>query len=476
MKLRKFENKSAGRLLGCPGWALFLAVFVLMPRCLFSQDRNVNFKIDFSQFRSQGAEVYVEIYYSFERSGLNYQPVKDGYQAGGLIQTFIKKGSKAMMVDSLVIADFAKSKLEILPTQKFTEQSGIRLQPGNYELVSRFTDLVSKKSLMVSDSLKIHAFSADQLKLSGIQLANSIQKQPQAEIKFDKNGLRIIPNASKTYGTGLEQLSFYAEAYHMKFEPAAVPATFHANYFIIDRNGKTVKEILGRPRNKPGTSAIINGSLDVSDLPSGFYSFKIVLIDDFNGQTTEAAKEFQIFRPGDFVNREVGKELPAAGSEVTEFLTMSENELNEYFEKIKYIALKDEQHLFKKLDANGRREFLKNFWTNRDPNPATSNNEKKEEYFRLLEYANTHFSVGPKPGWKTDQGRVLLVYGKPDEIERFTADSDTKAYQIWHYYAIEGGVFFVFVDLMAIRDFRLVHSTHRNEVQELEWQSRFLKY
>jgi GWxTD domain-containing protein len=473
LKIRKiFANGIISRLI----FEIIILVMVI-PLVVFSQENSLNFAVDFSRFRSQGSDVYVEIYYSFDRDGLTYQKSQDGYQAGSLIRTYVKKGSKAMMVDSLVITDFVKAKNEISPTQKFTEQSNIQLEPGDYELVSRFTDLISKKSFTVSQGLKIESFSTDSLALSDIQLANSIQKQPQRENKFDKNGLRVTPNASKTYGAGLEQLSFYSEAYNLKYDGEAKNSTYHSSYYIMDQQEKIIKEISGRPRTKPGASSIINGSFDITDIPSGFYSFKIIVTDDFSGQSTEALKEFQIFRQGDFLAQRMKAEPTliehAADSE---FEDMPEPALNEHFEKIKYIALKEEQGIFKQLDLAGKKEFLKNFWKSRDPQPVTLINERKEEYFRLIEYANTNFSVGGKQGWKTDQGRVLLVYGKPDEIERFPSNSDTKSYQIWNYYSIEGGVIFVFVDIMSIREFRLVHSTHRNEVQENEWRERYLSY
>ena len=453
---------------------IILNVIVMIPQPIFSQDKDVSFSMDFSRFRAQGKDVFVEIYYSLKRDGLTYQQSADGFQAGGLIRTFIKKDKKTMMVDSLVITDFTKSKNEILPTQKFTEQSNIQLGQGEYELISRFTDLVSKKSFTVSDSLKIRPFSNETLRLSDIQLANSIQKQAQKENKFDKNGLRIIPNASKTYGTGLEQLSFYTEAYNLKFEGEAKNSTYHSSYHIVDQQGKTIKEITGRSRNKPGSSCIINGSLDITDIPSGFYTFKIVLTDDFSGQFVETSKEFQVFRTGDFLAKKMKTEPTLVEFFEDEFENMQEAELKTYFDKIKYISLKEEQKIFKKLDLDGKREFLKNFWKQRDPQPATLINERKEEYSRLLEYANKNFSLGMKQGWKTDRGRVLLVYGQPSEIERFPSDSNSKAYQIWRYYEIEGGVEFVFVDIMRFRDFRLVHSTYSGEIQEYGWRDKYL--
>ena len=44
-----------------------------------------------------------------------------------------------------------------------------------------------------------------------------------------------------------------------------------------------------------------------------------------------------------------------------------------------------------------------------------------------------------KIGWKTDRGRIFILYGEPSEIERFPNQMDTKPYEIWHYNDIEGG-------------------------------------
>lgn len=476
MDLLKIKKIVAGRII--PRLICEIIIFVMMiPLVIFSQENSLNFTVDFARFRSQGSDVYLEIYYSFDRDGLTYQKIQDGYQTGSLIRTYVKKGAKSMLVDSLVITDFVKSKSEILPTQKFTEQSNIQLESGDYELVSRFTDLISKKTFMVSHALKIESFSGETLAMSDIQLASSIQKQPNRENKFDKNGLRVTPNAGKTYGTGLEQLSFYAEAYNLKCDGEAINSSYHSNYHIIDQQGKTIKEIAGHPRTKPGSSCIINGTLDVADIPSGFYVFKIVVTDDFSGQSNVTSTDFQIYRHGDFfVRKDKTEPTLVELTHEDEFENMPETDLNEYFDKIKYITLKEERSIYKKLDLNGKREFLKNFWEIRDPQPMTLINERKQEYFQLIEYAIANFSVGNKQGWKTDQGRVLLVYGKPDEVERFPSDSNTKSYQIWNYFSIEGGVIFVFVDIMSIRDFRLVHSTHRSEVQEAEWRERYLNY
>src|ERR1051325_1388031 len=84
---------------------------------------------------------------------------------------------------------------------------------------------------------------------------------------------------------------------------------------------------------------------------------------------------------------------------------------------VTYIITDEERKAFKKLATDDERErFIEEFWRRRDPDPDTDENEFKEEYYERIAYANEHFSSGI-PGWKTDRGRIWIMYGKPDERE-----------------------------------------------------------
>ncbi len=86
-----------------------------------------------------------------------------------------------------------------------------------------------------------------------------------------------------------------------------------------------------------------------------------------------------------------------------------------------YIISDAERAVFLKLTTDEERDrFIEQFWLRRDPDPNTLENEFKEEHYRRLQYANDRFAAGV-PGWKTDRGRVYIVFGKPDEIESYPA-------------------------------------------------------
>src|SRR6266478_7466744 len=86
-------------------------------------------------------------------------------------------------------------------------------------------------------------------------------------------------------------------------------------------------------------------------------------------------------------------------------------------EDVRWIITDEEQKAFKLLSNDEERDqFIEAFWQRRDPTPDTIENEFKEEHYRRMAYANEHFAAGI-PGWKSDRGRIYIMYGPADEIE-----------------------------------------------------------
>jgi len=86
-------------------------------------------------------------------------------------------------------------------------------------------------------------------------------------------------------------------------------------------------------------------------------------------------------------------------------------------EEVPYIITAEERAAFKKLSTDDEREqFIELFWERRNPSPGSPENEFKEEYYRRIAYSNEHYASG-LPGWKTDRGRIYIIYGPPDEVD-----------------------------------------------------------
>jgi GWxTD domain-containing protein len=86
-------------------------------------------------------------------------------------------------------------------------------------------------------------------------------------------------------------------------------------------------------------------------------------------------------------------------------------------EDVTYIISPDERNAFLQLDTNEEREqFIEQFWLRRSSNPDLPENDFKEEHYRRIAYANEHYASGI-PGWKTDRGRMYIMWGPADEVE-----------------------------------------------------------
>ena len=119
-------------------------------------------------------------------------------------------------------------------------------------------------------------------------------------------------------------------------------------------------------------------------------------------------------------------------------------------EDVRWIITPEEMSAFKQLSNDEERDqFIEQFWLRRDPTPDTVENEYKEEHYRRIAYANEHFAAG-KAGWRTDRGRIYIVFGPPDEIEAHPSggqynrpieegggDTSTYPFETWRYRYIE---------------------------------------
>jgi len=140
-------------------------------------------------------------------------------------------------------------------------------------------------------------------------------------------------------------------------------------------------------------------------------------------------------------------------------------------EDVVYIITDEERAAFKQLSNDEERDnFIEAFWQRRDPTPDTEENEFKEEHYARIAYANEHFAAGV-PGWKTDRGRIYIVFGKPDEVDSHPSggtyerpmeegggETSTFPFEQWRYRYIEGigqEVIIEFVDTCMCNEYHM---------------------
>jgi GWxTD domain-containing protein len=152
-------------------------------------------------------------------------------------------------------------------------------------------------------------------------------------------------------------------------------------------------------------------------------------------------------------------------------------------EDVVWIISDQERAAFKQLSNDEERDnFIEAFWQRRDPTPDTEENEYKEEHYRRIAYANEHYAAGI-PGWKTDRGRIYIMYGPADEVsgspaggtynrptEEGGGQTSTFPFEDWRYRYLEGigqEVIIEFVDSCMCGDFHM--TLDRSEKDALKY-------
>ena len=188
---------------------------------------------------------------------------------------------------------------------------------------------------------------------------------------------------------------------------------------------------------------------------------------------TLSAQELQQ-QPGDLVNQSQAPGL--SDKDKARQQEALQKELEGAYRKwlsddVGYIITDEERKVFRSLQNDEEREqFIEQFWLRRNPDPESLTNDYKEEHYRRIAYTNQHFASGV-PGWKTDRGRVYIMYGPADEIDAHPSgghyerpveegggSTSTFPFEVWRYRYIEGvaqNVELEFVDPTMTGEYRL---------------------
>jgi GWxTD domain-containing protein len=275
----------------------------------------------------------------------------------------------------------------------------------------------------------------------------------------------VRPYPSKLFGQHQPVIFYYLEAYNLKHN---VSDFYFTKAVITNAVGKEVVNHEKR-KSRVNESNVEIGTLRVNTLRTGAYTFTYTIIDSVDSTQASSSKRFFVYNPS--LPTDTLVNTAAGNIDASEYATMGEEELDKEFEQSKYIGTAPEIEQYKKLKGvDSKRKALFDFWSARDEDKSTPYNENKQEYFRRVTYANTQYRTGFREGWKTDRGRVYITYGTPDEVERHANETDIKPYEVWYYNSIQGGVQFIFGDRSGFSDYVLLHSTHRNELQDVNWQ------
>lgn len=407
---------------------------------------------------------YVEFYYCLYRHQLGFIGTDSGTtRYAGVLVTATLEDSLGNKVDSA--STYFYSQVRSLEEE---QESSIRLfnnlhlqiTPGTYWAVISAIDDVSKKTGLTRLRVLVPSLGSG-LSSSDIQLAYDIRENEEGKgtetgSRLEKQGRLLFANPSAAYQRGVDdKITFYFELYGLN--DSTGDNHFTVDYSIKDGTGNLLHNYGKVKYEKPGRSAVITNALDISSLEQGEYFLAFQSEDLSEGHQAMALKRFFVIDTNAIVQ------------------AISDQDI-ELMSNIAYYHLSEAEKMnLEKLDNNGKRNLLRQFWRMKDDDPTDPSNAVYDEAVRRFAYAQENFSINTERdnGWKTNRGRVYITYGRYNERDEVSMTGRSYPYIKWTYYTLEGGSIFIFTDDFSagIIDYRLVHSTHPRERYSPEWQS-----
>ncbi len=448
----------------------FIIMFIIAGLTLTAAQQNkLSFDIDYAQFAFDPDSNIVEFYYLFDTSSMLKIKEDSLFYVDGLLKIFVIDSSTGKTIINRQWrfenqhTDSEGQQRNLVGVLKFVIPEGV------YECTftgANYTDTLNAKSY--SERIKVNPILDNNFSLSNLELASRILPESNnKESIFYKNTYEIIPAPNLLFGENQPVLFYYIEIYNLNNATERSPLALMTQ--VYDNRGK----LFIRRRtdiNHTENSRVEVGSIKVNNLATGSYTLSVALIDSLQKYGIASSKKFFIYNPG--IKQDT---IWAADNKTinTQFFALSEEELDDIFSKSEYIASNEEINQYESLSgAHAKSEFLYSFWDKRDKDPSTPRNEYFEDFMRRIDYANKNFSNIKIQGWMTDRGRVYITYGPPSEIDRYPNVGNTKPYEIWLYNDIEGGVQFIFGDLIGLSNYQLLHSTKRGEINDPNWERR----
>ncbi len=388
-------------------------------------DISSTFDVDAISFASTTSkQSRLDLYAAIPYEQLSFVKLDDKFVASYEVTVNIFDSSKTLVLEKVWTEEVKVAVFEqSVSTGSYSLiQRSFELGPGFYQIVIQCRDLESRVARRVAKQLTISDYSRPGFQMSDIMIIGRLT------VVGEKKS--ITPSISANVGTIPAPLHLFFEVYN---EPKLDTVMFSV-VVLTDKN-EQISKVDTMLSIRPGRNKIFL-QYDHSVLPIGNYKMFVQALPGKpaveNKPLTTTSRFFSVRWAG---------------------MPKSVKDLEVAIDQLRYIAKDKELDRIKDaLTEEERQKLFLEFWKKRDPNPNTTRNEKMEEYYGRVEYANKHFKHYTE-GWRTDMGMVFIIFGSPSNVDRHPFDSDSKPYEVWSYYDLNYN--FVFIDQTGFGDYRL---------------------
>lgn len=362
-------------------------------------------------------------------------PVGQLAESGGLASVQTDMVLLSAEGDTVAVQQWV-SEVERIEGRSAVNGTLLIVEPGAFDLYVTVTDLENGSRGAAVRRLEVSTPGM----LSELEVANAMVPAAEGSTNpLRKGGFVVFPAADGRFDLPGEQTAYiYAEAYGLGGE------AIYRQSRLLNAGGEL---LFARPWSMlmvpEGASAV--GLADSVDLGaariSGLHYIEVSVAS--GGDTATVRKPVMIAR-----------EAAAPAPDETP------PSANRYLEQFPLVLSSDQRSMFNRLTSREAKErFYDSYWA------STPGREDFEERVTGAGRYSTQFTEG----WRTDRGRVFIIYGPPDEVESVPFQVDGFPYEIWYYYQA-GTQYFVFLDRNANGNYMQIYSTVDGEVSYPNWE------
>lgn len=446
-----------------------LAFFLLLS---FSSQA-LDASITYSTFKSP-SQSYVEVYLYVVGKTITYVPNADStmFQAGVEVVILFKQGEEIIKFDKYNL-NSPKSSLK----DDFVDLKRFALPDGDYQIEVSIQDNQDAMNVVRYDGNLNIDFSKDEnvLLQSDIELLASVKKAESDDHVLVKNGYFIEPLPHNFYHKNLDKLIFYNEVYDTDKK---IGDDFQVTYGIESKvNNKVNTVLIGHKKRKPQPINVLILQMNIKDLPSGNYNFFVEIRNRAKELLSRKSIEFTRSNPYLQATHEQIETVDVKDEFVGE---LTRKELRYSLKAIAPLVIDKDVELLNSViennDSTVQQRFLFNFWVNQNPNnPDITYNA----FMEIAKAVDRLYADGFGYGFESDRGRVFLRYGRPNDVVAVDTEPSAPPYEIWFYNDFpetnQADVKFLFYAPDLGKNYRLLHSTARGEMNNPQWQLQLYK-
>ena len=412
---------------------LLVIVFIILSfSLLFTVQLPIS--VDLNRFLDDSNNTVFDINYQLTYNFLHFEKTDAGFVAN-------LKVEYSLLMDEKIIDKGDFSNKIIFPNQEMTKSGklfrdkiSVTLPSSGYTMQLSFYDTSS--DLYSSWSKDLNILKRDSF-LSDLEFSSNIVTDTTDYLdKFHRDDQLFFINCNHIYSKEtIDSLYLYFEVGNGHYPVGKLYEKIN-----IIKDDDTVK-VITQELNCHGNKLPQIRKIDISNLEEGYHKINLEIIDPVSNAVNKTEDYFSIKKES-----------------VSNYRLFVE--LEDEIILMKYFLSSAKTKIWKNLTDDGKLQFIDRFWEINDSDVSTKRNEFYELIRERIKYCNNHYSHFGK-GWKTDQGRIYIKYGEPDDILYDYTDLSTKyaqkKYEIWKF-RTHYNYTYLFLDFQTNGNYKLIYS------------------